>query len=175
MISPFASERLHICTLRALPPEQKAAFYAWIESLTPEADNEQGVGPDGFAAWLRLHEPIPGDTTYVFTDRETGALLGTASLVKRDRETEAEPGGWVIGGVNVVGARRQQGIGTAIMRFLEAALQHQAEAENRAIPVKLVATYAPAIRLYERFGFTKVPGSRDEYAKTYLPEMRRGG
>ena len=113
----FPLEQLAHQELRALRSDLKEAFYRWVRTLTPETDNEQGTGPGSFEEWLHYHEEISSDTTYVFYDRETQSLLGTASLVKQDREVKAEPEGWVLGGVNVVGQLRRQGIGTAIMRF----------------------------------------------------------
>jgi GNAT superfamily N-acetyltransferase len=148
--------RLLPSLLRELPRDDKHAFYAWVEAMTPEADHEDGPG---FAAWLREHEATPGDTTWVFADGATGDLLGTASLVKRDRDADAEPGGWVIGGVNVARERRGQGVGRVIMRFLEGELQRRSAEVGHAVPVKLVAAYPPAIHLYESFGFRRVPGS----------------
>jgi GNAT superfamily N-acetyltransferase len=157
-------DHLAVCPLRDLPPDRKRAFYAWIEAMTRESDNEDGPG---FAAWMRHHEAVAGDTTWVFTDGNTGDLLGTASLVKRDHGTEADEGGWVLGGVNVVGDRRHQGIGSAIMRFVEAELVCRAREAGRPVPVKLKATYAPAIRLYEAFGYRRAAESTDLFERVY--------
>jgi GNAT superfamily N-acetyltransferase len=159
-------EHMIAAPLRDLPPDRKRAFYAWIEAMTREADNEDGPG---FADWLRDHEAHDGDETWVFTDRDTGDMLGTASLVKRDHDTEADVGGWVLGGVNVVRERRREGIGRKMMRFLEAELLHRAREAGRPVPVKLVANYAPAIRLYEAFGFKRIRG--DIFARVYETDL----
>ena len=86
----FPPGRLAAHALRDLPPDRKRAFYAWVEAMTREADNEDGPT---FAAWFRHHEQVPGDECFVFSDAETGDLLGTASLVKLDDALPADEGG----------------------------------------------------------------------------------
>lgn len=157
---------LSACPLRDLPPDHRQAFYQWIETLTTVEDNEDGAG---FAGWLRHHETVCGDVTWVFRDATSDALLGTASLVTHDRDTAADPGGWVLGGVNVVRDRRGSGIGAAIMGFIDAEVMRRARAVGHPVSVKLMANYPPAIRLYERFGFQRVPACKDLFMRTYLP------
>ncbi len=96
--------------------DERTAFFAWIEGMTIERDWEDGPA---FAAWLRDHSTTLGDATWIFYDATSGALLGTASLVRRDRTLLAPVGGWVLGGVNVVAAARGQGVGKAILRWID--------------------------------------------------------
>jgi GNAT superfamily N-acetyltransferase len=151
--------------LADLPPEEADRFFAWIETLTPELDNEDS---EGFAFWLRAHAATAGDDTFVYSEPESGALVGTASLVARDRGLAAEAGGVVVAGVNVVRERRGRGFGDGIMAHLLQEVRSRAEVEARSITVTLRANYPPAIRLYSKHGFRLMEGSTD----TLLLECR---
>ena len=94
-------------------------------------------------------------------------LIGTASLVKQDRETTAEANGWVIGGVNVISHKRNQGYGTVIMEYLEDILQTQAASEKRSLHVKLIADDAIALILYDSFGFVHTSEDTSEYIRIF--------
>ncbi|MCC6445871.1 MAG: GNAT family N-acetyltransferase [Armatimonadetes bacterium] len=175
-------DQMETFDLRRLCRERKESFYAWIRAMTPELDNEEGTGPGSFEEWLREHETIPDDITYVFYDRATGWLLGTASIIARDRDVAAEPGGWMLGGVNVVRECRQRGIGGCIMQHMDACFQRRADEAGRPVPITLYTAYEPAICIYRRFGYeptgertaSHIPTeeSLGFYRKVYLPEQR---
>lgn len=153
--------------LSLLSPESKSSFYGWIVTLTMESDNEDGPGPDGFAEWLRHHETVPGDVTYVFYDGP--CLLGTASLVKLDRDVAAPEHGWVIAGVNVVREHRGRGLGQAFMRCLEDELYRRARTQGWPLLVLINPKDERAIRLYTKFGCQQDPKNPKLYQKTYTP------
>ncbi len=155
--------------LDELAPDAHAAFFAWIEGMTAGQDREDGPA---FAAWLREHAAIPGDATWVFYDRATGALLGTASLIRRDRTLLAPVDGWVLGGVNVVAAARGQGVGAAIMRWIDGEVRRRAAAQGRPVRVLLQAENPVAVRLYAGFGYRPMDGIPGVYAAEVGPELR---
>ena len=153
--------------LGELTADAHAAFFAWIEGMSAGQDREDGPA---FAAWLREHGAIPGDATWVFYDAASGALLGTASLIRRDRTLLAPVGGWVLGGVNVVAAARGQGVGAAIMRWIDGELRRRAAAQGRPVRVLLQADNPVAVHLYAGFGYRPVEGISGVYAANYAPE-----
>ena len=153
--------------LDALTADERAAFFAWIEGMTVEGDWEDGPA---FAGWLREHAATPGDVTWVFYERESGALAGTASLIRCDRTLLAPVDGWVLGGVNVVAASRGQGTGSAIMRWIDGELRQRARRQGRPLRVLLQASNPMAIRLYERLGYCAVDGDVGIYTAVYVPE-----
>jgi len=155
--------------LDELAPDAHAAFFAWIEGMTVGQDREDGPA---FVAWLREHAAIPGDATWVFYDRTSSALLGTASLIRRDRTLLAPVDGWVLGGVNVVAAARGQGVGAAIMRWIDSELLRRAAAQDRPVRVLLQADNPVAVRLYAGFGYRPLDGIPGVYAAEIGPELR---
>jgi ribosomal protein S18 acetylase RimI-like enzyme len=62
-------------------------------------------------------------------------------------------------------ARRGQGVGTAIMRALQAA----ARASGRGVGI-MVEKFNPALRLYRRLGFTEVADHEVYVEMEWLPE-----
>ena len=153
--------------LDELAPDAHAAFFAWIEGMTVERDWEDGPA---FAAWLREHAVILGDGSWVFFDALSGALLGTASLIRRDRTLLAPVGGWVLGGVNVVAAARGQGVGKAILRWIDGEARRRARAQGRPVRVLLQADNPVAVRLYAGFGYRPLAGIPVVYGAEYAPE-----
>jgi RimJ/RimL family protein N-acetyltransferase len=150
--------------LADLSPHAQAAFYTWIEGMTRAEDWEDGPG---FADWLRHHAAIPGDTTWVFADPATGDIVATASLVAQDRDLEAPPGGWVLGGVNVARQQRGRGYGHAVMAWIDAELCRRASVSGRRVGVVLQAENPAAVRLYCAFGFHALPDAAGVYGKMY--------
>ena len=153
--------------LDELAAAERMAFFAWIEGMTIERDWEDGPA---FAAWLRDHSTTLGDATWIFYDATSGALLGTASLVRRDRTLLAPVGGWVLGGVNVVAAARGQGVGKAILRWIDGEARRRARAQGRPVRVLLQADNPVAVRLYASFGYRPLTGIPGVYAAEYAPE-----
>ncbi len=156
--------------LDELKADERAAFFAWIEGMTAARDWEDGPA---FAAWLREHAATPGDATWVFYDAASGALVGTASLVRRDRTLLAPVGGWVLGGVNVVAGARGQGVGAAIMRWIDGEL-HQRAAQGQPLGVLLQADNPVAVRLYATYGFRPMDGILGVYVARYGPAAPPG-
>ena len=152
--------------LAEVAADERTAFFAWIEGMTIERDWEDGPA---FAAWLREHTAIPDDVCWVFFDALSGALLGTASLVRRDRTLLAPVGGWVLGGVNVVAAARGQGVGKAILRWIDGDVRRRAAAQGKPVRVLLQADNPVAVCLYTSFGYRPLAGIPGVYAGEYLP------
>ncbi len=157
--------------LDELAPDARSVFFAWAEGMTVERDWEDGPS---FAAWLREHSAIPGDTVWAYYDATAGALLGTASLIRRDRTLLAPIGGWVLGGVNVVAAARGQGVGKAIMRWIDGEMRRRAAAQGQPVRVLLQADNPIAVRLYTSFGYRPVAGISGVYAADYGLGPRHG-
>jgi hypothetical protein len=124
-------------TLHDLTTEEKGDFYSWVDSFTPELDNEiGGDDPESMLNWLKQHEAIPNDTTFVFylASEEGGdRLLGTLSLVQQDRDWCSPLGGWILGGFNVRRELRGCGYGNKIMKRVKQELTARAFREGRAI------------------------------------------
>ena len=155
--------------LDTLTADERVAFFAWIEGMTVDGDREDGPA---FAGWLREHAAIRGDATWVFYSQGSGALAGTASLIRRDRSLLAPVDGWVLGGVNVVAAVRGQGVGAAIMRWIDSELRQRACKQGRPVRVLLQADNPVAVRLYERLGYRSVDGVPGVYAAVYAPDAK---
>jgi RimJ/RimL family protein N-acetyltransferase len=137
MLAEPLHTKLILKRLRDLPIDQKQAFFDWVSSFTPELDNEVGGDdPESMLNWLKLHETIPTDTTFVFyIDARDGGeqLLGTVSIVKQDRDWHAPENGYVLGGFNVRRELRGGGYGGKIMARLMQEMTEQATQEARAI------------------------------------------
>jgi len=111
--------------------------------------------------WIKYHETVPGDTVWVFylnnqLGNQTGdVLLGTVSLVKSDRQFNAPPGGWVLGGFNVKREFRGQGYGEKILQFILQEL-HNIVIEGHP-PFEVFLNANPrALSLYEKLGWKKI-------------------
>lgn len=137
--------------------------------MTVADDREDGRS---FSDWLHLHETDPNETIWVFYESDNDHPIGTASLVNQDRELLAPVDGLVIGGVNVLRKLRGQGIGTAIMTWLEREICQIACEKAYPIQVLLKADNPIAVHLYQNFGFAVVPDRVDIYEKFYYPVDR---
>lgn len=133
-------EQMGELVLRAYRESDAAAFKAlnveWIEHffrLEPKdieaLDNPQRIVADGAIAMAE-------------TD---GAVIGTCALIKRP-----EPATWEIAKMGVSPALRGGGVGSALMGYLIALAPSLG---TRRLYIETNSVLAPAIKLYEKFGF----------------------
>lgn len=155
-----APGEFEILCLRRLAPED-AAFRearAWVETMTPERDREDG--PD-FWRWIErhrvedAHDALLG--TRLLRETATGRIVATASLVSDDRDVGRLLGidGIWLGGVNVHHECRGRNLVDVILGALTADVRRAADERGEAITVNLVT--APRLSgLYERHGFARM-------------------
>lgn len=126
--------------VRAFRDGDGAAFKAlnveWIESyfrLEPKdaeaLDNPQRILAEGAIAIAEID----------------GVAVGACALIKRD-----EPGTWEIAKMGVTSARRGAGIGSALMAYL---IDIAPSLGAKRLYIETNSVLAPAIRVYEKFGF----------------------
>jgi GNAT superfamily N-acetyltransferase len=126
--------------VRAFREGDEAAFKAlnveWIQHyfrLEPKdveaLDNPQRILADGAIAMAELD----------------GEAVGTCALIKRP-----EPGTWEIAKMGVAPLRRGAGIGSALMTYL---IEIAPSLGARRLYIETNSALAPAIRVYEKFGF----------------------
>lgn len=126
--------------VRAFRAGDEAAFKAlnveWIEHyFRLEAKDIEALDNPG---------RILADGAIAMADID-GAPVGTCALIKRP-----EPGIWEIAKMGVTSRRRGAGIGSALMAYL---IEVAPSLGAKRLYIETNAALAPAIRVYEKFGF----------------------
>jgi ribosomal protein S18 acetylase RimI-like enzyme len=135
-------------------PEWQEAFERlnreWIERWFEVEDADRETFRDPGAAIV-----APGGQILFVV--ENGEPLGTCAVVRHDGET------YEIAKMAVAPAARGQGYGE---RLMDAAIAFARERGARRLVIVSNTRLAPAIRLYEKHGFVRVPMERDDrYAR----------
>ncbi|MBA3344082.1 MAG: GNAT family N-acetyltransferase [Gemmatimonadales bacterium] len=122
----------------------------WIEAhfVVEDADREVFRDPEG---------AIIARGGQIFFVEENGKVQGTCAVVRHDLEV------YEIAKMGVAEAARGKGFGDLLM---EAALGFAREVGARRVFIVSNTRLAPAIRLYQKHGFTRVPlGGEHRYAR----------
>ncbi len=127
----------------------------WIESMTPERDNEDGFD---FWRWIAGHHledsGNPLFDTLFLVEKMTGVIVTTGSLVPDDREVGKRFGidGIWLGGVNVRCEYRGRKLVNVPLDVLHRDIQERVNHAGMPIPVNLF-TSSEIAALYTRHGY----------------------
>ena len=171
-LSDFSITKFHGCDATT-----RSAFETFVRGLTLALDNEPGDDPDkGTWVWVKEQDATMADgkpfATFIFRDKDSGAIQATASFVADDRgvanklgldKSDDFLGIW--GFFLVQRDIRRQGIGAIISKYVDDHVQQYVDECGSAKTVYLFTANEHAMRIYERLGFE----SQDETVN--LPEF----
>ncbi len=142
-------------TLEVIDPHIRA-IDAWrdgavVADLLEISFREEGIDDNGqrMIRMLRSYGPLEalimeGAPGFVWV--EDGQVLGNASV----QYNPSKRGTWIVGNVATHPAHRNRGIGCAL---INAAIQFARSRNARALALQVMEGNAPAMHLYEKFGF----------------------
>lgn len=159
------SSALVVTTFNTAPPDVRSQFEKWVRSLTVADDNESGDDPiTGAWSWVEhnnarfaSNEPY---ATFIFLEKSSKNLVGTASFVKDDRDvgrllhlTDSPHYLGMLGFFQVHRSFRKRGIGRVIASFLDQEVQHYVDHQGSPGDVYLFSTVPHAMDISRRLGF----------------------
>lgn len=150
----FTSKTGEPFTIRSAHPDDTTNVIAYMQAVTRESDFLL-IEPDEFTPtedeerqWIQDHIDGPGKICLVAD--ASGIVVGTLGCENGQRRRVAHCGTF---GMAVLKDWRGQGVGTAMLRcFLEWA---EASPVIEKVGIGVLASNEPAIRLYQKFGFTE--------------------